>query len=153
MTALAAIRPDAWNLPLFLHVLAAFVLVGALVMVMASLAGASRNGSAAAVRLGFRSLLLAALPAWIVMRVSAQWLLSEENLDEEAPGWVDIGFITSESTLLLLIAATVCAGVAARRAARGGRAGGGLSFAVVLLLGISVLAYLVAVWAMTTKPS
>ena len=44
---------------------------------------------------------------------------SEENLDEEAPGWVDIGFITSESTLLLLIAATVCAGVAARRAGRG----------------------------------
>jgi hypothetical protein len=116
MTALAAIRPDAWNLPLFLHALSAFVLVGALVMVMASLAGASRNGSAAAVRLGFRSLLLAALPAWIVMRVSAQWLLSEENLDEEAPGWVDIGFITSESTLLLLIAATVCAGVAAPRA-------------------------------------
>ena len=59
------------------------------------------------------------------MRFSAQWLLSEENLDEEAPGWVDIGFITSESTLLLLIAATVCAGVAARRAGRGAEPGSG----------------------------
>ena len=96
MTALAAIRPDAWNLPLFLHVLAALVLVGVLVLVAVSLAGISRSGSAAAVRLSFRSLLFAALPAWIVMRVSAQWLLSEENLDEEAPEWVDIGFMTSE---------------------------------------------------------
>ena len=153
MTTLAATRPDAWNLPLFLHVLAALVLVGVLVLVAVSLAGISRSGSAAAVRLSFRSLLFAALPAWIVMRFSAQWLLSEENLDEEAPGWVDIGFITSESTLLLLIAATVCAGVAARRAGRGAEPGGGVSRAVVVLLGISLLAYLVAIWAMTTKPS
>ncbi len=153
MTALAATRPDAWNLPLFLHVLAALVLVGVLVLVAVSLAGVSRNGSAAAVRLSFRSLLFAALPAWIVMRFSAQWLLSEENLDEEAPGWVDIGFMTSESTLLLLIAATVCAGVAARRAGRGAEPGTGVSRAVVILLGISLLAYLVAIWAMTTKPS
>ena len=153
MTTLAATRPDAWNLPLFLHVLAALVLVGVLVLVAVSLAGISRSGSAAAVRLSFRSLLFAALPAWIVMRFSAQWLLSEENLDEEAPGWVDIGFITSESTLLLLIAATVCAGVAARRAGRGAEPGAGVSRAVVILLGISLLAYLVAIWAMTTKPS
>jgi hypothetical protein len=153
MTVLAAIRPDAWNLPLFLHVLSALVLVGALVMVAASLAGAARDGSAAAVRLGFRSLLFVALPAWIVMRISAEWLLSEENLDEEAPGWVDIGFITSESTVLLLIIATVCAGVASRRAARGTGATGGLRSVVVALLGIALLAYLVAIWAMTTKPA
>ena len=72
------------------------------------------------------------------MRVSAQWLASEQNLDEEAPGWVDIGFITSESTLLLLIAATVCAGVAARRAGRGAEPGSGLSRAVVVLMGIAL---------------
>ena len=28
MTTLAAIRPDEWNLPLFVHVLGAIVLVG-----------------------------------------------------------------------------------------------------------------------------
>lgn len=149
---LAAIRPDAWNLPLFLHVLAALVLVGALVMVAASLAGAS-GGGAAAVRLSYRGLLLAALPAWIVMRVSAQWLLSEENLGEESPGWVDIGFMTSESTLLLLIAATVCAGVGARRAGRGAAPGTGLSRAALVLVGIVLIAYLITIWAMTTKPS
>lgn len=153
MSALAAIRPDDWNLPLFLHVLAAMVLVGALVMVAFSLVGTSGGGSAAAVRLGFRGLLLAALPAWIVMRITAQWLASEENLEDDSPGWVDIGFMTSESTVLLLIAATVCAGIAARRAGRGQAEGRGLSRAVVVLVGISLLAYVVAIWAMTTKPS
>ena len=163
MTPLAAIRPDAWNLPLFLHILGAMVLVGTLVLVAASLAGAWRGGSAGAVRLGFRGLLLAALPAWVVTRVTAEWLVSEENLDEDPPGWVDAGYMISDTTLLLLIAATVCAGVAARRAARveagGGRAGragagsAGLGRAVVVLVAIALAAYVVAIWAMATKPS
>jgi hypothetical protein len=163
MTLFAAIRPDAWNLPLFLHILGAMVLVGTLVLVAASLAGAWRGGSVGAVRLGFRGLLLAALPAWIVTRVTAEWLVSEENLDEDPPGWVDAGYMISDTTLLLLIAATVCAGVAARRAARveagGGRAGragaggAGLGRAVIVLVAIALAAYVVAIWAMATKPS
>jgi hypothetical protein len=163
MTLLAAIRPDDWNLPLFLHILAAMVLVGALVLVAASLAGASQGASAGAVRLGFRGLLLAALPSWIVLRVTAEWLASEENLDEDPPGWVDVGYMVSDTTFLLLLAATVCAGVAARRAGRveagGGGAGraeagaGGLGRAVVVLVGIALVAYLVAIWAMATKPT
>jgi hypothetical protein len=153
MSLVAAIRAGDVNLPLFLHVLSAIVLVGVLVLVAASVAGASRDGSAAAIRLGFRSLLMAALPAWIVMRVSGQWVVSEEELDQDPPAWVDIGTTTSEATLLLLIAATVCAGVAARRAARGAASGEGLGRAVVVLAAISVLAYLVVIWAMTTKPT
>jgi uncharacterized membrane protein len=163
VTLIAAIRPDAWNLPLFLHILAAMVLFGTLVLVAVSLAGAWRGGSVGAVRLGFRGLLLAALPAWIVTRVTAEWLVSEENLDEDPPGWVDAGYMISDTTLLLLIAATVCAGVAARRAGRveagGGRAGragagsAGLGRAVVVLVAIALAAYVVAIWAMATKPS
>jgi uncharacterized membrane protein len=163
MTFMTAIRPDAWNLPLFLHILGAMVLVGTLVLVAASLAGAWRDGSVGAVRMGFRGLLLAALPSWIVVRVTAEWLVSEENLDEDPPGWVDAGYMISDTTLLLLIAATVCAGVAARRAGRveagGGRAGragagsAGLGRAVVVLVGVALAAYVVAIWAMATKPS
>jgi uncharacterized membrane protein YeaQ/YmgE (transglycosylase-associated protein family) len=153
MSLLAAIRPDDWNLPLFLHILAAMVLVGALVLVATSLAGAWGGGSAAAVRLGFRSLLIAAIPAWIVVRVTAEWLVSEENLDEESPGWVDAGYMISDTSLLLLIAATVCAGLAARRADRGEVQRGGLSRAVVGLVGIALVAYVVAIWAMAMKPS
>jgi hypothetical protein len=147
MTLLAAIRPDDWNFPLFVHVLSAMVLFGAVVLAVVTVAGNSQAG----LRLGFRSLLLGAIPAWIAMRLSAQWIASEENLlddDVEVPAWIDIGFITSEASLLVVVAATVCAGIAARR----GR-GGGLRTATLVLVGITVVAYVVAIWAMTTKPT
>jgi phosphoglycerol transferase MdoB-like AlkP superfamily enzyme len=153
MTLLGVIRPDDWNFPLFLHLVGAMTLVGALILVGVSLVGAGRGGSVAVVRLGFRGLLFAALPAWLLLRVTAEWLASEENLDEDTPGWVDVGYMTSDTTLLLLIAATVCAGLASRRARREGLRGSGLSVAVVVLVAISLVAYVFAIWAMTTKPS
>ncbi|HEY6777640.1 MAG TPA: hypothetical protein VI122_14125 [Thermoleophilaceae bacterium] len=153
MTLLGVIRPDDWNFPLFLHLVGAMTLVGTLILVGVSLVGAGRGGSVAVVRLGFRGLLFAALPAWLLLRVTAEWLASEENLDEDTPGWVDVGYMTSDTTLLLLIAATVCAGLASRRARREGLRGSGLSVAVVVLVAISLVAYVVAIWAMTTKPS
>jgi hypothetical protein len=146
MTLLAAIRPDEWNLPLFLHVLSAGLLFGAVVLAVVSVAGNSQVG----VRLGFRSLLIGAIPAWIAMRLSAQWIADEEGWleeDVEAPAWIDIGFITSEASLLVLIAATVCAGIGARR-----ERAGGLRTATVVLVSITIVAYLVAIWAMTAKP-
>jgi hypothetical protein len=154
MTLLGVIRPDDWNLPLFLHVLGAMTLVGALVLVVVSLASARGGDSAAALRLGYRSLLLAAIPGWIVMRVTAQWIASKEGLDDldDPPAWVDIGFITSEPTLLLLIAATICAGIAARRSREGGRSFGGLNTAALVLVAISLVAYVIAIWAMSAKP-
>jgi hypothetical protein len=147
MTVLAAIRPDDWNFPLFIHVLSAMVLFGAVVLAVVSVAGSSQAG----LRLGFRSLLIGAIPAWIAMRLSAQWIASKENLLDEGvdtPAWVDIGFMTSEGSLLVLVAATVCAGIAARR-----ERGGGLRTATLVLVGITVVAYLVALWAMSAKPT
>ena len=147
MTVFAAIRPDDWNFPLFLHVLSAMLLFGAVVLAVLSAAG----GSQAGLRLAFRSLLIGAIPSWIVMRVSAQWIADKEGLvDEgvETPAWVDIGFITSEGSLLFLIAATVCAGITARR-----ERSGGLRTATVVLVGITIVASLVALWAMSTKPA
>ena len=155
MTLLASIRPDDWNLPLFLHILGAMALVGSLVLVVVSLASARGGDSAAALRLGYRALLLGAIPGWIVMRLSAQWIADKEGLTDldEPPAWVDIGFVTSEPTLLLLIAATVCTGIAARRAREGGgRSFGGLNTAALVLVTISLLAYVLAIWAMSTKP-
>jgi hypothetical protein len=143
VSLLAAIRPDDWNIALFVHVLSAMVLVGSLVLVATSVAADN-------LRLGYRTLLMAVLPSWIAMRLSAQWIASKEGLDDvdPAPAWVDIGFITSEGSLLLLIGATVCAGIAARRAR-----GGGLRTATLLLVGITLVAYVVAIWAMSTKPT
>ena len=154
MTVLGAIRPDDWNLPLFLHVLGAMTLVGALGLVVLSLASARRGDSAAGLRVAYRSLLLAAIPSWIVMRLGAQWIADKEGFAdlEEPPAWIDIGFVTSEPTLLLLIVATVCAGIAARRAREGRRAFGGLNTTALVLVFISLLAYVLAIWAMSTKP-
>ena len=143
MSLLAAIRPDDWNLALFVHILGAMVLVGSLALVATSIAADN-------LRLGYRTLLVAVIPSWIVMRVSAQWILSKEGLDDvdPPPSWVDIGFITSEGSFVLLVAATVCAGIAARRAR-----GGGLRTATLVLVAISLVAYVVAIWAMSTKPT
>ena len=152
MSVLAAIRPDEWNLPLFLHVLGAMVLVGTLVLAGTGLAGVARGDGAGSLRLAYRSLLIGALPAWIVMRVAAQWIADEEGLGDEPPQWVDIGFMTSEPTFLLIIVATILTGVGARKAARGG--GGGTQGRIAaVLIAISLLAYVFAIWAMTTKPT
>ena len=154
MTVLGAIRPDDWNLPLLLHVLGAMMLVGAIVLVVLSLVAARGRDSAVGLRLAYRALLLGVIPGWILMRIGAQWIASKEGLDDldDPPAWVDIGFVTSEPTLLLLIAATICAGIASRRAREGGRAFGGLNTAALVLVAISLAAYVLAIWAMSTKP-
>ena len=152
--AARGIRPDAWDFPLLLHVLGAMLLVGVLVLAASALGLAWRDGSASLVRLGYRSLLIGALPAWIVMRGAAEWIADKEGLTgDEVPSWVDIGYSTAEPGLLLLLISTVLAGLAARRTRRLERLGGsGFSRASTVLVSLVLLAYLVATWAMTTKP-
>lgn len=156
MTVLGAIRPDDFNLPLFLHVLGAMVLVGSLGLVVVSLASSRGADAAPGLRLAYRTLLLGAIPAWIAMRVSGQWIADKEGYtdpDVQVPAWIDIGFVTSEPTLILLIVATVCSRVAERRAREGGRTFGGLNTASLVLVSITLLAYVLAIWAMSTKPT
>jgi hypothetical protein len=147
----AAIRPDDWNFPLLLHVLGAMVLVGALVLALTALFMAWRDGSEASARLAFRSLLIGVVPAWIVMRVTAQILLDKEGLEDAELAWIDIGFMAAEPGFLFIIIATVLAGLAMRRARRGEAPGAGVKVAAVLG-SILVAAYVVATYAMTAKP-
>ena len=156
MTHLAVTRPDDWNLPLLLHVLGAMVLVGAAVLAAAALFSASRSGSVASVRLGYRTLLLGVIPAWIVTRGTAQWIADKEGYtgeDVEVPAWVDIGFIASEPTLLFLIPATVLSGLYVRSAGAAETGVGGRPRIAAILVALTIVAYLVAIWAMTTKPA
>jgi hypothetical protein len=155
VSVVAAIRPDSWDFPLLLHVLGAMLLVGALVLTASALIFAWRNGNAALVRLGFRSLLIGVLPAWIVMRVSAEWVADKEGLNEEGVdlAWIDIGYMTADTGLLLIIVATVLGGLAARRAAGAEASGGGLRRASTVVVSLLLIASLVSVWAMTTKPT
>ena len=149
MTVEAVVRADAVNLPLFLHVLGAFVLVGGLTLAAVGLSGAWRDGEVAGSRVGYRALLVAALPGWLVMRLAAQWVLDEEGLEDAEFTWIEIGFITSEPLLLVLIGATVLAGMASRREPAAGRRLGRIA---AVLVGIMLIAYGVTIWAMTTKP-
>jgi hypothetical protein len=146
---LAIIRPDEWNVPLFVHVAGAMALVAALVVVMALGGAALRRGDGTVVltRLAYRGLLLGVLPAYIVMRGGAEWVASESEWGE--PTWIGIGYSTADGGLLLTIIATVLAWRATKR----GEAGpGGMGRAVVFLAGFLLLAYVVAIWAMTAKP-
>jgi hypothetical protein len=147
---LAIARPDSWDLPLFVHVAGAMLLVGALTVVLVASAAALRggDGTAALARLSFRSLLLGVLPAYIVMRIGAEWIASEEAVGD--PTWVGIGYMTADGGLLLTLIAIVLAWRAARRGPDGP---GGMGRAVVVLAAVLLLAFLVAVWAMTAKPS
>jgi hypothetical protein len=145
----AIVRPDSWNLPLFVHVAGAMAMVGALVIVMALGGAALRrgDGTVALTQLAYRGLLIGVLPAYIVMRGGAEWIGSEAEWGE--PTWIGIGYSTADGGLLLTIIATVLAWRASKR----GEAGpGGMGRAVVFLAGFLLLAYLVAIWAMTTKP-
>ena len=147
---LAMIRPDGWSLPLLVHVGGAMLLVGALVVVVAVSASALRRGDDAAVltRLAFRGLLIGVLPAYVVMRGGAEWIASEEGVGD--PTWVGIGYGVADGGLLLAIIATVLAWRTARRGAAGP---GGMGRAVLVLSLLLVLAYALAIWAMTAKPT
>lgn len=147
---LAAIRPDSVNLPLFLHVLGAMLLVGSLLTVgLATVLGRrSPDRAPGLARFGLKTLLLGVLPSYILMRIGAQWTESEQNYpDGFDPAWIGIGYITADIGALLVLISAVLAGVGLRRrSVRMGRIVGVIS--LVLLA-----AYLVAVWAMTAKPS
>jgi hypothetical protein len=159
VSVLAAIRPDSWNFPLFLHVLGAMVVVGALLTAFAAQAvGWSGNGGvgggASLSRLTFRTLLLVAIPAWIVMRVGAEWMYSKENWADvpDEPSWLGVGYLTADAGGFLLLVATILAGLGARRQARADGRGSALARSAAVLALIAFVVYLVAVWAMSAKP-
>jgi cytochrome b561 len=151
---LAAIRPDAWNFPLFLHVGGAMALVASLVVALYTIRIARQRGDQPAVLFAHRTLWRFALPAYIVMRVGAQWIVSKENLENSNDAWIGIGFTTSDLGLLLLLIGVLLTGLMARRAKQGTTvAGAGPLRAAGILAGILVVAYIVTIWAMTTKPT
>jgi hypothetical protein len=148
MSTLAAIRPDSWDFPLLLHVLGASVLVGAVASSAVATLAADRTPSPETMRrIAFRSLWLVGVPAYVVMRIGAEWLYEKEFGDvDDDPGWIGIGYIVADLGLLVFLIALALAGFAARRRSSGlGKASGYLA---VLLL----VAFIVAVWAMGAKP-
>jgi hypothetical protein len=148
----AAIRAGEVNLPLFIHVLGAMALVGFLLVVGTALAASlrDRDGDGALVlrRFGFRWMFLGVLPSYVVMRVGAQWTEAKYDFPENAtPAWIDVGYVVADGTALLTLVSLVLAGIGLRNPRRG------LGTAIVVITAIAIVADLVAVWAMTAKPS
>jgi cytochrome b561 len=150
---LAVVRPDSWNFPLFLHVGGAMALVGSLVIALYAIRIARTRGDQPAAQFAFRVLWRFTLPAFIVMRVGAEWIASKENLENSDDAWIGIGFSASDIGLLFLIIGLVLTGLMARRAKAGTSVAGAVQLrAAGIVAGILVIAYLVTIWAMTTKP-
>jgi hypothetical protein len=153
MSVIALIRPDSWALPLILHIAGAMVLVGALTLSAVSLIGAWRSGSAALIRLGYMSLFYGALPGYIVFRIGAEWVANKEHLSNSNDTWIGIGYGVSDFGVPLLIVALVIGGLGVRRVNRGQEASAVSARIVAGVVSLVLVAYLVAVWAMTTKPA
>lgn len=153
MNVVAAVRPESWSFPLFLHVLGAMILVGGLVTGASAISFA--RGEARSLRLGYWSLLAISLPGWVLMRAGAEWIYSKEGWDDlpkgvDDPGWLSTGLLIGDAGGVILLASLIVGGVGVRRL-REGKGSGLLNVTLVLTL-ILLAANLVAVWAMTGKP-
>ena len=149
-------RPDDVNVPLTLHVLGAGLLVGTLIAVAtAILIGwrSTADGDAVGLtRFGLRTLLLGVFPAYLLMRIGAQWTEAAEDLPEvvEDSAWIGIGYITADAGAALILISMILSGIGLRKLRGGGGLGLGRVVGVTSL--VLVAAYVVAVWAMAAKP-
>jgi hypothetical protein len=141
---LALVRPDSWNLPLFLHVLGAMTLVGAVAAV--ALSSSRATDSTLFRRVTFWTLATVVLPAWVLMRFAGQWIDSKEDLPND-PAWLGVGFIVGDIGLLIVLITTIVAWVAMRKE---GRRWAPKTVTVLSIL--YLIALLVAMWAMSAKP-
>lgn len=150
-TFLAVSRPTEWNFPLFVHVFGAMVLVGA-TLTSASLLGFAR-GEVRLLRLGYWTLLIVGLPAFVLTRLAGEWIADREGwYDEGVPDqtWLGIGFIVTDLGALLFLIALIVGGIGVRRL-RDGRGTRLLTTTLAISL-VLLAAYLVAIWAMAGKP-
>ena len=152
---LAAIRPGEQDFALLLHLVGATVVFGALLASATSILLA--RGEVRLLRLGYFSLLLVGLPGLILMRLAGQWLYNLQKWDDlpdqfDQPAWLGIGFIVADWGGILFVLSLVLGGVGVYRLSRD-KGGIGLLRATTAISLVLVLAYVVAVWAMTGKPN
>ena len=141
---LALIRPDSWNLPLFLHVLGATVLFGTVGAVTVAGFAIRTHGDHQQLltRVAQRTYMLGVIPAYIIMRVAAQWIDGKEFPNGNEPGWVGVGFLVSDAGALLLIIVGILLAVRRQR----------VLLAVPILATLFVIALGVAWVSMSGKP-
>jgi hypothetical protein len=152
---LSAIRPAGQDFPVLLHIVGATIAFGALLASVGFIALA--RGETRMFRIGYFSLLFVALPGWILMRLAGQWIYRKQgwnSLPDELKNttWLRIGFGVADYGGIVFLVALVIGGIAVWRL-RNGKSGAGLLKLTMLIALILAVAYAVAVWAMTGKPS
>lgn len=91
-----SIRPTSFDLPLFLHVLGAMTLFGAMLATAITTWAGNRRAAFVSV--------LTAVPAYVLMRACAQWIYSKEGFTGHGdPKWLGIGFAIADAGLVVLL--------------------------------------------------
>jgi len=152
---LAAIRPDEQSFALLLHLVGATVVFGALLASATSILLA--RGDSRLLRVGYFSLLVVGLPGLILLRLAGQWLYNLQHWDDlpdqfDQPAWLGIGFIVADWGGLLFLLSLALGGIGIYRLRQGKNATGLLNATMLISL-VLIVAYAVAVWAMTGKPN
>ena len=152
---IAIVRSGSWEVALLFHVLGAFLLVGAMALVVtATLASGRAAGPASVVasrRLVFRILLFVAVPSFLLMRLTAEWVRTEAPFPDDA-AWMGVGYLVTDAGVLVLLALVILGWLSVRRARRGGVGPSFATRALAVLAPLYLVALLVVTWAMTTKP-
>jgi len=143
---IAVVRPDAWNFPLFLHVLGGVLLFGGVGTVIVISLATRRTAlhTALAHRIALTTLLAVVWPSYVLMYAGGVWLASREDLHPSFPTWMVIGVSVADAGVVVLLVLTLLAWLARRRA-RAGMYVGWLSALYLVALGV-------AWFAMSTKP-
>ena len=119
--------------PLFLHVLGAMVLFGAVLAALAASVAGFRSAA-------FRSLLVA-VPAWVLMRGGAAWVYSNGYSAVKNQTWLSLGMAIADGGLIVLLLAIGTAYWSQRTSSTlATRIAAGLSGVYLLLLAVAWLA-------------
>jgi hypothetical protein len=133
---------------LYVHVLGAVLLFGGVLAVtlLASAALTRPPEQALFLRqIALWTTLLLVIPAFVVMRVGAQWVQNHEGLDKQTPGWVNAGAVISDGGVIVIVLLALFAWLATKRPRLGPYLAG--------LGGLYFIALAVAWFAMSAKPS
>ena len=143
MTHLLATEADG---QLFLHVLGAITLFGSTAAVtVLALFGRNREVQLPLARASFFTVLVLAIPSWVVTLAFGYW--TEDAMDwPEGVGWIDIGAAIADAGLLVLLVAGGLSYAWTRRPVRGWQV-----TALGTVTGLYLVALAVAWWVMSAK--
>jgi hypothetical protein len=155
-----AIASRDWEFPLFLHVLTAMILVGTVFAVAFALVFAWQRGEGGDqvtfTRFAYKALLYGVIPAWVLMRIPAQWVFEESPWGDQGFGeedrWIQVGLLATEGGIVTIIAATILARLSLKRLERDGSDSRFGRLAALAVIGLLLL-LLAAIYTMTVKPT